>query len=255
MIFIFSVFTVLIGLVIGSFINCLIWRLYKDETIGGRSYCPKCRKQIDWYDNIPILSFLLLKGKCRHCQKPISWQYPLVEIITALLFLLTFLADSQAPQFSILILRDWLIIITLMIVFVYDARWQLIPMTLVWPMSVVFFILNICLGVSWLSLVISGAIAAAFFLVQYIVTKKKGLGEGDIWLGLMLGLSFPSLGQLLLILVVSYFVGSLVGVALILFKKQGRKTKIALGPFLAFGAIITLIWGEKIINWYSSFFY
>jgi len=255
MIFIFSVFTILIGLVVGSFLNCLIWRLYKDETIGGRSYCPKCRQQIDWYDNIPVLSFLLLRGKCRHCQKNISWQYPLVEVITALLFLLTFLANSQEPQFSLLILRDWLIVITLVIVFVYDARWQLIPMTLVWPMSVIFFVLNILLGFSWVSLLVSGAIAAIFFLIQYIVTKKKGLGEGDIWLGLMLGLSFPGLGQLLLILVVSYFVGSLVGLALIIFKKQGGKTKIALGPFLAFGAIITLIWGEKIINWYSSFFY
>lgn len=255
MIYLVSIFVFIAGLIIGSFLNCLIWRLYKNETLGGRSYCPKCRKQIDWYDNIPVFSFLMLKGKCRHCQKKISWQYPLVEIITAILFLLTFLHDSQQAQFSLLLARDWLLIITLVIIFVYDLRWQLIPMTLVWPMSAVFFGLNIFLGFSWSVLLISGFIAFAFFLIQYILTKKKGLGEGDIWLGLMLGLSFPGLNQLFLILVLSYSVGSLVGLALMLIKKQSSKTKIALGPFLAFGAIITLIWGEKIINWYFNLFY
>ncbi len=133
MTFIFSIFAFLIGLVIGSFLNCLIWRLYKNETIGGRSYCPQCRQSIAWYDNIPVLSFFILRGKCRHCQKKISWQYPLVEIITAILFLFAFLNDLPLPQFSWLLLRDWLLIITLVIVFVYDWRWQLIPMTIIWP--------------------------------------------------------------------------------------------------------------------------
>jgi len=252
---IFIIFVFIIGLIIGSFLNCLIWRLYKNETMGGRSYCPKCRKQIDWYDNIPVLSFIMLKGRCRHCHQKISWQYPLVEIITALLFLLTFLNDSQWPQFSLFLTRDWLLVITLVIIFVYDLRWQLIPMTLIWPMCFVFFFLNLFLGFSLSTLLFSGLIAAAFFWLQYIITKKKGLGEGDIWLGLMLGLSFPGLDQLLLILVLSYGLGSLVGLGLIAIKKKSGKTKIALGPFLAFGAIITLIWGERIINWYFNLFY
>jgi len=255
MTYFFPSFVFIIGLMIGSFLNCLIWRLYKNETIGGRSYCPKCRKQIDWYDNIPVLSFMMLKGKCRHCHQKISWQYPLVEIITALLFLLTFLNDSQWPQFSLLLTRDWLLIITLVIIFVYDLRWQLIPMTLIWPMCFIFFILNLFLGFSLSTLLLSGLIAVAFFWIQYIITKKKGLGEGDIWLGLMLGLSFPGLDQLLLILVLSYGLGSLVGLGLMAIKKKSGKTKIALGPFLAFGAIITLIWGERIINWYFNLFY
>jgi len=255
MTYFFIGFVVLIGLIIGSFLNCLIWRLYKNETMGGRSYCPKCRQQIDWYDNIPVLSFIILKGKCRHCRQKISWQYPLVEITTALLFLLTFLNDSTWPQFSLLLTRDWLMVITLVIIFVYDLRWQMIPMTLIWPMCFVFFILNLFLGFSLSTLVLSGMVAAAFFWLQYIITKKRGLGEGDIWLGLMLGLSFPGLDQLLLMLVLSYGLGSLVGLALIAFKKKSGKTKIALGPFLAFGAIITLIWGERIINWYFNLFY
>lgn len=255
MILIFSIFAFLIGLIIGSFLNCLIWRLYKEETITGRSYCPNCRKKISWYDNIPVLSFILLKAKCRHCRKKISWQYPVVELTTAILFLLSFLNSLNEYDFTLSLAKSWLLIITLTIIFVYDFRWQLIPMILVWPMCVVFFILNILIGFSWISVLISGLMAAAFFFIQYIITKKKGLGEGDIWLGLLLGLSFPSFSQLLLILVLSYSVGALVGIFLIKFKKESSKSKIALGPFLAFGAIITLIWGEKIINWYLNLFY
>ncbi len=247
---VFSIFAFLLGLIIGSFLNCLIWRLYKNETLGGRSYCPKCRKQIDWYDNIPVLSFLFLGGRCRHCHQKISWQYPLVEIITALLFLLTFLVDSALPQFYWLLIRDWLLIITLVIVFVYDFRWQLVPMNIIWPMTAIIFILNLILGFSWFALILAGLLMALFFLLQYLLTKKRGLGEGDIWLGLLLGVSFPSFGQLFLILILAYSIGALVGLALILFKGKDGKTKIALGPFLAFGAIITLIWGEKIISWY-----
>jgi prepilin signal peptidase PulO-like enzyme (type II secretory pathway) len=252
---IFSIFVVLIGLVIGSFLNCLIWRLYKDEGMGGRSYCPKCHHQIDWYDNIPVLSFALLKGKCRHCQRKISWQYPIVEIVTSILFLLTFLNVADSAQLTLLLMRDWLLVVTLIIVFVYDFRWQLIPMTIIWPMSVVIFILNIFLGVSWLTLLICGASSAAFFLIQYIITKKKGLGEGDIWLGLLLGLAFPSFGQLFLILILAYSIGAFVGISLMIAKKESGKSKIALGPFLALGAIITLIWGESILAWYMSLFY
>lgn len=252
---IFIIFVALIGLVIGSFLNCLIWRLYKDETIGGRSYCPNCRHQIAWYDNIPVLSFLFLKAKCRHCHKPISWQYPLVEIATAILFLLAFFKDASSAQFSFLLIRDWLLIVTLIIVFVYDLRWQLVPMKVVWPMCAAMFILNILLGFSWSVIIITASVATAFFFAQYILTKKRGLGEGDIWLGLLLGLAFPDLNQLLAIMVISYGIGAVVSLGLVLADKKQGKSKIALGPFLASGAIITLIWGEQIINWYLSLFY
>lgn len=255
MVNIFLIFVLLIGLVIGSFLNCLIWRLYKNETVGGRSYCPECRHQIAWYDNIPVLSFIVLKAKCRHCHKPISWQYPLVEIATAILFALAFVKDTASTQFTFLLIRDWLLITTLIIVFVYDLRWQLVPMNVIWPMCAAMFILNFLLGFSWLTIIICALAATAFFFAQYILTKKKGLGEGDIWLGLLLGLAFPDLSQLLAIMVISYGIGAAVSIALVLANKKQGKSKIALGPFLASGAIITLIWGEQIINWYMSLFY
>jgi len=250
----FSIFVFIFGLIIGSFLNCLIWRLYKDESLAGRSYCPQCRRTIAWYDNIPLLSFFLLQGRCRHCREKISWQYPLVELMTAILFLLTFQADSFNSQFSWLLLRDWFLIITLVIVFVYDLRWQFVPVKVIWLMGALIWILNIILGVSWITTLSFAALGAIFFCFQYFLTKKKGVGEGDIWLGAFLGAAYPSAGLLLLIMVLSYGLGSIISLILVLRTKKNWKSRIALGPFLASGAIITLIWGEKIITWYLGLF-
>jgi len=95
--FIVLIFVFLFGLIIGSFLNCLIWRLHKEEKMSGRSYCPKCEKIIAWHDNIPVLSFILLGGKCGHCGKPISWQYPIIELATGVLFVVAFLNNFQFP--------------------------------------------------------------------------------------------------------------------------------------------------------------
>ena len=248
----FDILVFVLGLIFGSFLNCLIWRIYQEESIGGRSYCPKCRKQIEWYDNIPILSFIILKGRCRKCGQKISWQYPLVEFITALLFLLTFIKDAADPNLTLLLLRDWFLIITLVIVFVYDFRWQLIPVNVLWFMSAFMFIINLFLGYNYLNIIIFGSAGALFFLLQYLLTNKKGVGVGDIWLGLFLGIVFPSAPQLILVLLVSYCFGSLVSLGLVAMRKKGFKAQIALGPFLALGALITLLYGEAIINWYFS---
>jgi prepilin signal peptidase PulO-like enzyme (type II secretory pathway) len=205
---------------------------------------------IAWYDNIPLLSFILLGGRCRSCQKKISWQYPSVELATAVLFCLTFLKDLASPDFSWLILRDWLLIITLIIIFVYDLRWQLVPMTVVWPMSAVILILNLVLGTAAVNLLLFAAIGTGFFLVQYLFTGGRGLGEGDIWLGLFLGLAFPAAGPFILILLLAYSSGAIISLILLATSQKGWKSAIALGPFLALGAIITLIWGEGLIDWY-----
>lgn len=250
----FFVWIFIFGLIIGSFLNCLIWRLYKDETLGGRSYCPHCRKAIAWHDNIPLLSFIMLRGRCRQCREKISWQYPLVELATAVLFLLTFRVNMFSSDLSLLILRDWFLVAALIIIFVYDFRWQLIPMTVVWTMGAVIIILNLLLGFSWLSLLFFALLGAVFFLVQYILTNKRGVGEGDIWLGALLGLSFPAADHLLLIMLISYSLGATISLILLARQKKGWQSPIALGPFLALGAIITLIWGERIIAWYLRLF-
>lgn len=248
------VMIIVLGLIIGSFLNCLIWRLYRDEGLGGRSYCPHCHKGIAWYDNIPLLSFLILGGRCRHCQSQISWQYPLVEISTAILFLWSFQVDMSSPQLLWLLIRDWLLIITLIIIFVYDFRWQLVPVSMVGLMGLIILVLNCLLGYNFFVVLFFALLGALFFIVQYFATKKRGVGEGDIWLGAFLGAAFPDAGKLLLILLISYGFGAIVGLILVGRQQKKWQSRMALGPFLALGAIITLIWGKFLIGWYLGLF-
>jgi len=245
---------VIIGLVFGSFINCLVWRLYKEESLMGSSACPNCFHQIAWYDNIPILSFIILRARCRHCQKKISWQYPLVEFFTALLFVIAFLKNNDSSQLLLLLLRDWLVIISFVVVFVYDWRWQLVPMLVVWPMIVIVFVLNLFLGLPFINLIIFGALGAAFFWCLYVATSGRGLGEGDIWLGLLIGVLLPKTELFVIALMLAYFTGAIVGLSLMLLGGKKWKTAIAFGPFLVFGATISLFYGEKIVSWYLQLF-
>ena len=254
MYYFFITISALLGLIIGSFLNCLVWRLYKEESVMGRSYCPKCANKISWYDNIPLLSFIILRGHCRHCREKISWQYPLVEFFSGLLFVLSFISVADSPDMPFLLARNWLLISTFLIVFIYDLRWQLVPMLIVWPMIIVAAGISIFLGFPWQDILLFGALGTSFFLIQYFATAKRGIGEGDIWLGLLIGVALPDGGLLALALILSYFVGAIVSGILLLDRQRGWKSKIALGPFLSFGAIITLIYGSEILAWYLGLF-
>ncbi|MDI3496552.1 MAG: leader peptidase (prepilin peptidase) / N-methyltransferase [Patescibacteria group bacterium] len=241
----------MIGLIIGSFLNCFIWRLYKNESILGRSYCPHCRHKLAWFDNIPLFSFLFLKGKCRYCQKNISWQYPLVEFFTALLFTLSLAAMLKAGIYTpLLLIHSWLFIFSFILIFVYDLRWQVVPMVFIWPLIVIMFTLNVLLGFSPLILLLIGLAGALFFALQFLLTQGKGLGEGDIWLGFLMGVSLGRFDLLILALILAYFIGAIVGILLLVIYKKKLKTKIALGPFLASGAIIAFLYGNNLLNWY-----
>lgn len=244
------------GMLIGSFINCLAWRLYKGETILGRSYCPKCLNKIKWYDNIPLLSFLILKGKCRSCSKKISWQYPLVELITGLLFYTAFLFFGPSP---LILIKSFIIISILVLVFIFDFRWYLIPVSaLLWGGSVIV-ILGVLsnlfiLGYYLFSLVVTIALAVVFFGAQYLITKGKGLGEGDIWLGAFLGAIFTNVLELSVAILSAYFIGAIIGIGLILTGNKKMGSKLPLGVFLSAGAIISLFFGQEIASWYLGLF-
>ncbi len=244
----------LIGLIIGSFLNCLIWRMYKEEGIGGRSYCPKCRKSIAWYDNIPLLSFIILRGSCRYCKQKISWQYPIVELAGAILFPVFFYINISNPQLTLILSRDWLLVSAFIVIFVYDLRFQMIPMLIVWPTLALVFILNLFLGFFWGNLLLYAVIGCLFFGLQYYITKGRGIGSGDIWLGALLGLVFPVFGLFFLALFLAYIIGAIISSFLLINNKKSLKSKVPLGPFLIIGAIITLIWGQQIIVWYLSLF-
>ncbi len=251
-------FAFIFGLLIGSFINCLAWRLYKEETILGRSYCPKCLKQLHWFDNIPLLSFLLLKGKCRNCSQNISWQYPLVELITGLLFAFSFVSFYDLSW--LLFLKVALAIVVLVLVFIFDFRWFLIPVNfLIWSTVAVliigYFSYSYGLGSYIVAAFISIIASMLFFAVQYWITKGKGIGEGDIWLGMFLGAFFVNLSDLIVAILSAYFIGSIVGLVLVALKKKKISSKLPLGVFLVIGAIITIFFGQDIISWYQGLFF
>lgn len=247
------------GLIIGSFLNCLIWRLHKNESMWNRSYCPKCRKMIAWYDNIPVISYLLLLGKCRHCKKPISCQYPIVEFSVGVLFLLAFMFNFQLLtsyynfdlKFWIKNARDWYIISVMTVIFIYDLRWFLILDRVTLPACLLLFGVNLYLGFGWQNLLISGIIGSSFFLFQFIISRGKWIGGGDIRLGLLMGLALGWPNSILAIFL-AYIIGSVVGVGLILGKKKGMKSEIPLGTFLSVSTVIALFWGKEILEWYLN---
>jgi len=221
-----------------------------------RSYCPKCGRQIAWYDNIPVLSFVMLRGKCRRCGKEISWQYPAVELMAGLLFVVVFIINFQTIfnfQFSIKILRDWFIVAVMMVIFIYDLRWYLILDIVTLPACLIVLFFNLFLGFSLWNLLISGIIGGSFFLIQFVISKGKWIGGGDIRLGLLIGLSL-GWPDVLVAIIISYFIGSIIGIGLILAGKKKWGSEVPLGVFLAVGTIITLFWQEQILNWYLNIF-
>jgi len=244
----------LFGLIMGSFLNCLVYRLRTGESMLGRSHCPKCNKQIAWYDNIPLASFLILRGRCRHCGEKISWQYPAVELATGLLFATAFYMNFNSLDYSSTfflwkMFRDLFFISVMIIVFIYDLKWYLILDIVTLPAAVVLLVVNLILGINWQNLLISGIIGAGFFLFQFVVSRGKWIGGGDIRLGLVMGLG---LGWPLLLsaMMIAYISGSIVGVGLILAGRKKMSSKLPFGVFLTTGSVITLFWGERIVEWY-----
>ncbi len=264
----FSLIIFFLGLALGSFANCLIWRLYRQEKISGRSYCPHCQHQLAWYENIPLLSYVRLRGRCRYCRQTIAWQYPAVEAVVAVLFTFfwfkhlnfTWLDPESLAlilgdyNFWLILLRDFLAAWVLTVVFVFDLRFYLVSTLVVLPASAAFIILNLLLGASWLTLLGTILVAVIFFGLQFILTRGRGLGEGDIWLGLMLGALFPDWSLLILAILASYLIGTAVGLALIASGHKSWGSKLPLGVFLALGAIIALAWGPSIISSYWRWF-
>lgn len=262
----FILIIILLGLALGSFANCLIWRLYKQERIGGRSYCPRCSRQLFWYDNIPLLGYLRLRGRCRFCKLPISWQYPAVEAAVAFLFVVFWfkyigfvwlspeeLAGFLNIHFWLILFRDYLAIFVLTIIFVFDLRFYLVSNAVVLPAAAGIALLNLALGASAYALFLSAAAVLVFFGSQFILSRGRALGEGDIWIGLFLAALFPDYNLLILAILSAYILGTIVGVSLIAANKKKWGSKLPLGVFLALGALITLIWGPAIVSVFWSF--
>lgn len=277
MLIIYYSFFLILGLIVGSFLNCLIYRLEKRKNfVFGRSFCPKCNHQLSFFDLIPLLSFFLLKGKCRYCSQKISWQYPLVEITTGLLFIsifhFQFSIFNQISFFAFLKLFYYLLIGSFLIaIFVYDLKHYLIPDKIVYPAIIIVFLYQLFkslefiiwnfFGIWKLEIenleplilsIISAAGAAAFFLLIVLISRGRWMGLGDVKLAFLMGL-FLGYPHILLALFFSFFLGAIIGIILVIFKKKTLKSEIPFGPFLVAGTFLAFFFGEKIINFWTNF--
>lgn len=248
----FYIFFFAFGLIIGSFLNCLIWRLYKEETVLGRSYCPTCNRELKWYDNIPLLSFVSLGGRCRFCKERIPLQYPLVELITGVLFFFSYFVTMNRDLQFLELFFYFFVIALAIIIFVFDLRWYLIHTNTIIVGGLVLIVVNILRGYSFLNILLAMAVGAAFFGLQYLITRGRGIGEGDIWLGALFGIIFPDLRILALTIFLTYIIGGLVALFLLIFGLKKVGSKLPLGIFLSAALVISLFFGEHIANWYFS---
>jgi len=282
--YLFSLFVFIFGLCIGSFLNCFIYRRLpasaegfgeagEEKSMSGRSFCPNCKHELSWLDLFPVFSYLFLGGKCRYCRKKISWQYPLVELATGLIFFLIF--NFQLSIFNEFSITQFLnlaflfyIASSLIVIFVYDFKHYLIPDKVLFPAIIITFVFRILefLNLEFVSdfgfrisdfknlfsYLIAIIIAAGFFLTIFLVSRGKWMGFGDVKLAILMGLllGFPNI---LVALFLAFFFGAIIGVILMAMQRKGLKSEIPFGPFLILGTFLAMFWGSQIISWYFKF--
>jgi leader peptidase (prepilin peptidase)/N-methyltransferase len=235
-----------LGLLIGSFLSVVIARLPEGRSvIAPRSACPRCGHPIAWYDNLPIVSFVLLGRRCRSCRAPISWRYPLVELTTGALFLIAYLRRGLTVDMVVaLVFLGALVAITGI-----DLDHQIIPDAISLPGIVLGFGASLLPGgVGWRSSLL-GILAGGGIFFAIIVLSRGGMGGGDMKLGAMLG-AFLGWQLVLLAILLAVLAGGLVAIALLALGRKGRKDPVPFGPFLALGGAIALLWGDELLAWY-----
>lgn len=226
-----------LGTCVGSFINMLVYRtavrygLTKNKiTNKNRSFCDYCGRQLKWYENIPVISWVVQKGKTRCCGKNLPKEYPLVEMIMGIIFVMVGL-------------RMELLIATLLAFsLIFDLKYMILPDF----STYILIVLAIIIGHNWFS----GLGAGLFLLILYLVTKGKGMGFGDVKLALFMGL-FLGYPNIIVAFYLAFIIGAVVGVTLLVTKTIKRKQPIPFGPFLILGTTIAYYWGEKIMYYFS----
>ncbi|MBI1869892.1 MAG: prepilin peptidase [Chlamydiae bacterium] len=255
-----------LGACIGSFLNVCIYRLPRERSIiTPRSYCPRCSRTISWYDNIPIISYLNLSGRCRFCEEKISFRYPLVESISSLLTLWVWNESIQSNLTILEIVARLLLTYALIVVTVIDWDFYIIPDGITY----LFLFLAVVLGLFFpshlhaatrldslgkLALGIFAGAGSLWFIgwLGKIFMKKDAMGLGDVKLMGMVGAWLGWKAALCSIMLAS-IMGSIFGIAFIIFKKLKMESRIPFGPFLSMGVFIFMMWGDCILDWYMSF--
>lgn len=248
-----NLFVLIFGASLGSFLNVCIYRLPRSQSlIRPRSMCPSCGAKIAFYDNVPVLSYLLLWGRCRHCKTTISFRYPVVELAAGLFAV----AVLNQYGFTWDALCRYALVAALLIVIFVDIDYQIIPNVITYPGIMIgfissFFLQEITYKESLMGIVLGGGLLLVVAYGYYFVTKKEGMGGGDVKLLAMVG-AFLGWKAVIFTMFVGSAVGSVLGIMLALRSAKGRKTAVPFGPFLSLGALLFMFYGHRIINWYLS---
>lgn len=245
------IYSALFGLILGSFVNVCIYRIpLKKSIVFPPSSCPSCGERIKFYDNIPLISYVFLLGKCRHCRTPLAWHYPFVETVTGLLSVALFIKYGPSYQYFLYLLFS----ASLVAISLIDLQHQIIPDVISLPGIIAGLAASFLPGdISFLDSLI-GAIAGggSLYLVAVVyerITGKDGMGGGDIKLLAMIG-AWLGWKSLHFIILTSSLAGVVVGVPCLLLTGKGLRVRIPFGPFLALGALLCLFFGDDIMNWY-----
>jgi prepilin signal peptidase PulO-like enzyme (type II secretory pathway) len=274
-----SILLLIIGIIFGSFVNAFVWRLHEQlddngepkkltkkqqkqvSIIKGRSMCPQCKHTLAAKDLIPIISWLSLSGKCRYCKKPISKQYPLIELLTGALFSIsyTFWPYDFSEVWHYIAFINWLLMVTGFVALsLYDIKWMLLPNRIVFPLMWIAtgaLALQFMLGRplnDFAGICSAVVVAGGIFWVLYQISKGTWIGGGDVKLGLLIGLLLTSAAQGVLFLFVASLLGLLYSLPLMLTNKLKTSSKVPFGPFLMASAFIVVLWGQSLINWYTN---
>lgn len=245
---IYYIILIILGLVIGSFLNVVISRLPgKIPVVSYSSFCPACNSRIKFYDNIPLLSYIILKGRCRNCKNKIPIRYPVVEALTSFLFAVSYYFFG----ISFHLLLSIIMISGLIIISFTDIENEVIPNIIVLPFAIIGLLINIFLIPNRWWVVLAFAFGAFLFMLIINMIYPKGMGMGDVKLSLMAG-SFL-VEKIIPGLFIGFLTGSIFGLLMIAIRKKKLKQTMPFGPFISLGCIIALFFGDKIIKWYIGF--
>lgn len=263
------------GLSAGSFVNALVWRLHQQSKtkkakadkklsiINGRSMCVHCKHTLAWYDLLPLFSWIWLKGKCRYCKRPISIQYPLVELTAAIVFAASYLFWPQVVHQNgqWLLLGTWLVSsVGLLALAVYDLRWMLLPNKIIYPTLAATVAGRAGYIIAFagrplhslLLWVLSLAVASGVFFVLFMVSGGKWIGYGDVRLGLITGTLLATPQKSLAMIFIASFIGSLAVIPSLAAGKRTMASRLPYGPFLIVAAGLMVLFGDSLINWYKN---
>lgn len=256
------IYLFVLGLLLGSFISALVWRLYKGlDFVYGRSMCPHCHHKLGPADLMPILSWLVLGGKCRYCRKPVSWQYPATELVTGIGFAASYVywPRELAGANEWLLFGLWLLsIVGFIALAVYDLKWMLLPDKIMWPLALLSVIaVTVLSQIEGVQAVVDSAwgvaLAFGFFFLLSALSGGRWIGGGDVKFGFIIGLWLGAVKAIVAVLLAFYSAALLI-LPLLMIKKISRKTRIPFGPFLIAGTFVAMLWGAEIVEWYRGLF-